>query len=200
MYHTPPLVAICKLQNLDKAQTQIPRLTSEVRRGTCLTNFMHCISLQNIFCQSAIWYRPAVSLCHLNSGTFYTFQCSEWRSTTKSANGSISHLIWIAYKMAIFYLYPIPSSINLGLLGADWDYLGLFGTTYYTNYNYKGRVQKNKWKFKMAFAIRRRHKVPSIFYPTFFLLQLNPTYMKRILHLVSVTNITIKSSYNWFKY
>ena len=25
------------------------------------------------------------------------------------------------------------------------------------------------------------------------------TYMKRILHLVSVKNITFKSSYNWFK-
>ena len=42
MYHTPPLVAICKLQNLGKAQTHffralVPRLTSEVRRGTCLT-------------------------------------------------------------------------------------------------------------------------------------------------------------------
>ena len=37
------------------------------------------------------------------------------------------------------------------------------------------------------------------FLPHFFLLQLNPTYMKRILHLVSVKNITFKSSYNWFK-
>ena len=37
------------------------------------------------------------------------------------------------------------------------------------------------------------------FYPTFFLLKLNPTYMKRILHLVSVKKITFKSSYNWFK-
>ena len=34
------------------------------------------------------------------------------------------------------------------------------------------------------------------FYPPFFLLQLNPTYMKRILHF---KNITFKSSYNWFK-
>ena len=34
------------------------------------------------------------------------------------------------------------------------------------------------------------------FLPHFFLLQLNPTYMKRILHL---KNITFKSSYNWFK-
>ena len=40
------------------------------------------------------------------------------------------------------------------------------------------------------------HKFPDIFYPTFFLLQLNPTYMKRILHF---KNITFKSSYNWFK-
>ena len=34
------------------------------------------------------------------------------------------------------------------------------------------------------------------FSPHFFLLQLNTTYMKRILHL---KNITLKSSYNWFK-
>ena len=33
----------------------------------------------------------------------------------------------------------------------------------------------------------------------FFLLRLNLTYMKRILHLVSVKNITFKSSYNRFK-
>ena len=36
----------------------------------------------------------------------------------------------------------------------------------------------------------------TFFYPTFFLLQLNPTYMKRILHF---RNVTLKSSYNWFK-
>ena len=35
-----------------------------------------------------------------------------------------------------------------------------------------------------------------VFYPTFFLLQLTPTYLKRILHF---KNITFKSSYNWFK-
>ena len=35
----------------------------------------------------------------------------------------------------------------------------------------------------------------TFFYPTFFLLQMNPTYMKRILHF---KNITFKSSYNWF--
>ena len=39
-------------------------------------------------------------------------------------------------------------------------------------------------------------KFPDIFLPHFFLLQLNPTYMKRILHF---KNITLKSSYNWFK-
>ena len=37
-------------------------------------------------------------------------------------------------------------------------------------------------------------------YPPFFLLQLNLTYMKRILHLVSVKNIIFKSSFNWSKY
>ena len=39
-------------------------------------------------------------------------------------------------------------------------------------------------------------KFPDIFYPTFFLFKLNPTYMKRILHF---KNITFKFSYNWFK-
>ena len=47
MYHTPPLVAICKLLNLDKAHTHffgalVPRLTSEVRRGTCLPRTELC--------------------------------------------------------------------------------------------------------------------------------------------------------------
>ena len=44
----------------------------------------------------------------------------------------------------------------------------------------------------MVFAIRRPTPAP----PTLFLLQLNPTYMKRILHF---KNITFKFSYNWFK-
>ena len=62
--------------------------------------------------------------------------------------------------------------------------------------------KKSKWKFKMAFAIRRptppplMAKFPDIFLPHFFLLQLNPTYMKQILHF---KNITFTSSYNWFK-
>ena len=62
----------------------------------------------------------------------------------------------------------------------------------------KGGCGKSKWKFKMAFAIRRPTPPPlkgtnfqTFFYPTFFLLQLNPTYMKRILHF---KNITFKSS------
>ena len=38
------------------------------------------------------------------------------------------------------------------------------------------------------------------FYHTFFLLQLNPTYMKRILHLVPLKNIVLKSSYSCLKY
>ena len=56
----------------------------------------------------------------------------------------------------------------------------------------------------MEFSIKRRTPLPPLvdiisihFLPTFFLLQLNPTYMKRILHLVK--NITFKSSNNWFK-
>ena len=40
-----------------------------------------------------------------------------------------------------------------------------------------------------------RHFLPHFF----FLLQLNPTYIKRILLLVSVKNITFKSFYNWLK-
>ena len=56
----------------------------------------------------------------------------------------------------------------------------------------------------MGFAIRCRTPPPpplmaqiSIhFFTPFFLLQLNPTYKKRILHF---KNITLKSSYNWFK-
>ena len=42
MYHTPPIMTICKLQKPEKAKTDffgalVPRLTSEVRRGSCLT-------------------------------------------------------------------------------------------------------------------------------------------------------------------
>ena len=55
----------------------------------------------------------------------------------------------------------------------------------------------------MAFAIRGPTPPPlngkisrHFFTPTFFLLQLNPTNMKRILHF---KNITFKSSYNWFR-
>ena len=63
--------------------------------------------------------------------------------------------------------------------------------------------QKSKW-FKMDFAIRRRtppplplmEQISSHFLANFFLLQLNPTYMKQILHF---KNITFKSSCNWFK-
>ena len=60
-------------------------------------------------------------------------------------------------------------------------------------------------KFKMVFSIRHRTPAPNglnfqtFFYPTFFLLQLNPTNMKRILHLVPLRNIIFKSSYNWLK-
>ena len=54
----------------------------------------------------------------------------------------------------------------------------------------------------MAFAIKRwtppLMAISIHFLPHFFL-QLNLTYIKRILHLVSVKNITFKSSYNWFK-
>ena len=78
----------------------------------------------------------------------------------------------------------------------------LIPKTIYFTYVLRDGVKKSKWKFKMAFAIRGpappplMAKFPDIFLPHFFLLQLNPTYMKRILHF---KNITFKSSYNWFK-
>ena len=60
--------------------------------------------------------------------------------------------------------------------------------------------KKTKWKFKRHLPNRHRapqwHKFLEILFPTIFLLQLNHTYMKRILHF---KNITFKSSYNWFK-
>ena len=69
----------------------------------------------------------------------------------------------------------------------------------------KGRVQKknqngnSRWHLPLdarppppLMAQISRH----FFLPHFFLLRLNPTYMKRILHF---KNITFKSSYNWFK-
>ena len=43
-------------------------------------------------------------------------------------------------------------------------------------------------------------QISSHFLANFFLLQLNPTYMKLIVHLVSVKNIDFRPSYNWFKY
>ena len=51
--------------------------------------------------------------------------------------------------------------------------------------------QKTKWKFKMEFSIKCRTSLMDIisihFLPTFFLLQLNPTSMKRILHFKNIT-------------
>ena len=60
-------------------------------------------------------------------------------------------------------------------------------------------------EIKIVFAIRRRPPPPlngtnfQTFFTPLFLLQLNPTNMKRILHLAYVKNITFKASYNWFK-
>ena len=56
----------------------------------------------------------------------------------------------------------------------------------------------------MDFSIRRRTPptLMDILLPhflSFAILQLNPIFMKRILHLVLVKNITFKFSYNWFK-
>ena len=68
--------------------------------------------------------------------------------------------------------------------------------------------QESKWKWmddRWIFPLSidspplNGHNFQTFFCPTFFHLQLNPTYMKRILHLVSVKNITFKSTYNSFK-
>ena len=55
----------------------------------------------------------------------------------------------------------------------------------------------------MAFAIKRRPPpqmalISIHFLPHFFSFAIE-SYMKQILHLVSVKNITFKSSYNWSK-
>ena len=61
----------------------------------------------------------------------------------------------------------------------------------------KGGIQKIKMEILDGICHQGSDPPPLIFfYPTFFLLQLNPTYMKRILHF---KNITFESSYNWFK-
>ena len=57
-------------------------------------------------------------------------------------------------------------------------------------------VKSSNLQHKNSLGKGAENQNPDIFYPTFFLLQLNPTYMKRILHF---KNITFKSSYNWFK-
>ena len=60
-------------------------------------------------------------------------------------------------------------------------------------------------EFKIEFSIKRQTPPPLMdkisihFLPHFFLIQLNLTYIKRILHLVSVKNITFKSPHKWFK-
>ena len=59
----------------------------------------------------------------------------------------------------------------------------------------------------MVFAIKRRPPPPTPlmaqisrhFFTPLFSLQLNLTYMKHMLHLVSVKIITFKSSYDLFK-
>ena len=51
----------------------------------------------------------------------------------------------------------------------------------------------------MAFAIKRLALISIHFCPSFFLLQLNLTYMKGILHLVPVKIIIRMFSYNKFK-
>ena len=68
----------------------------------------------------------------------------------------------------------------------------------------RDRRKQSKWKFKMDFSIRRRPPPPPVmdiisnhFFS--FAIESYITYMKRILHLVSIKNITFKYSYNWFK-
>ena len=65
----------------------------------------------------------------------------------------------------------------------------------------KGSIPKKngnlKWHLPLGVAPPPLMAQISIhFLPHFFLLQLNLTYMKQILHLVSVKNITFKSSSN----
>ena len=128
-----------------------------------------------------------INLCRTQGLTFYTLEMTEvlepihpaWKELLKFADHSAAHL-------DVYYSQRTPGCPALQV---------------------REVVKKSKWKFLMAFAIRGPTPPPlngknfqTFFYPTFFLLQLNPTYMKLILHLVSVKNITFKSSYNWFKY
>ena len=65
--------------------------------------------------------------------------------------------------------------------------------------------QKLKWKSLMEFSIKRL--IPPLmaqisihlFTQLFFLLQLDLTFMKQILHLVLVKIIILKAYDNWFK-
>ena len=64
--------------------------------------------------------------------------------------------------------------------------------------------KETKWNLLMEFSIKRQtplneHNFHPFFPPTFFLPQLNLTYMKRILHLVPVKIFILKSFYNWVK-
>ena len=73
----------------------------------------------------------------------------------------------------------------------------------------RGRFPKKIWQSLIAFAIKRRAPPPLLmdmislyFLPHFFLLLLNLTYMKWILHLVSVKNITLSPLiwyFSWLK-
>ena len=64
------------------------------------------------------------------------------------------------------------------------------------------RERVKKWTFKMAFTIRRRPpplddtNFQTFLYANFFLLQLNPTYMKWILHLVKNITLAILAELN----
>ena len=74
----------------------------------------------------------------------------------------------------------------------------------------KKSKKSKKWSFFITFAMSVRHPpappplmallATHFFYPTLFLLQLNPTYMKRILYLVPLRNIVLSLFINWFKY
>ena len=128
--------------------------------------------------------------------------------------------VLLVKEVKVFYLNDPPfcfwyrnidmSNFCVGLVGGGRDGWGELRTTSRTCFLY---ISDKKGTFHFHFSdkihIKRNflkkgtkwqslvNSLQTFFYPTFFLLQLNPTYMKRILHF---KNITFKSSYNWFKF
>ena len=83
-----------------------------------------------------------------------------------------------------------PNHCELNAVRLTYMFLGRYSEKQHGNL---------KWNFPLSVRPPLLMDIISIYFlPHFFLLQLNLSYMKRILHLVSVKNITFKSSYNWF--